>query len=236
MMPSMSQKRTHEIACPFCGHEQEVELWDSIDVDEEPELRNALLFNRVNNVECSKCSKSFRVDKPLVYRDREQDIFIHYDPLLGSRTLADVEATFNAAMEEMNRLLPQDVPVPETGLAVEWGELVERIFLLEEGLNARLVEHIKYMLYQQNPESLPADTKNLLFNSKDSTDEQLNFVVQDRKTRKLEAALNFSRADYEALVNVFDTEDQLALLQEQFPGPYLSGRLKYLQDMAESGE
>ena len=98
------------------------------------------------------------------------------------------------------------------------------------------MEHIKYMLFQQNPGPLPADSKNLLFNSKDSTDEQLNFVVQDRKTRKLEAALNFSREDYEALVNVFDTEDQLALLQEQFPGPYLSGRLKFLQDMAESGE
>lgn len=232
----MSQHRTHEIACPFCGREQTVKLWDSIDVDSEPELREALLFNRVNNVECGGCQKHFRIDKPLVYRDREQDIFIHYDPLVGSRTLADVEAAFNAAMEEMNHLLPKDVPIPETGLVVEWGELVERIFLLEEGLDARLVEHIKYMLYQQNPEALPAETKNLLFNSKDSTDEQLNFVVQDRATRKLEAALNFSREDYEALVNVFDTGEHLALLQEQFPGPYLSGRLRYLQDMAEQVE
>jgi len=232
----MSQKRTHEIACPSCGHEQQIELWDSIDVDGEPELRDSLLFNRINNVECEKCGKHFRVDKPLVYRDREQDLFIHYDPLVGSRTLPEVEATFTAAMEEMNRLLPKDVPIPETGLVVEWGELVERIFLLEEGLDARLVEHIKYMLFQQNQESLPAETKNLLFNSKDSTDEQLNFVVQDRKTRKLEAALNFSRADYEALLNVFDTPDQLALLEEQFPGPYLSGRLRYLQDRTESGE
>ena len=233
MMSPMSQKRTHEIACPFCGHEQKVELWDSIDVDGEPELRDALLFNRVNNVECEKCGKHFRIEKPLVYRDREQDIFIHYDPLVGSRTLADVEATFKEAMEEMLRLLPKDIPVPETGLVVEWGELVERIFMMEEGLDPRLVEHIKYMLFQQNPEQLSADQKNLLFNAKDSTDDQLCFVVQDRKTRKLEAALNFSRADYEALVNVFDTDDQLALLEEQFPGPYLSSRLRYLQDMAE---
>ena len=38
----MSQKRTHEIACPFCGREQNVELWDSINVDSEPELRARL--------------------------------------------------------------------------------------------------------------------------------------------------------------------------------------------------
>lgn len=229
----MPQKRKHEIACPFCGREQEVELWDAIDVDEQPELREALLRNRVNRVECAGCRKSFRIDKPLVYQDRGQDIFIHFDPLTGGRTLAEVEQAFRAAMAELNRLLPKDVPPPETHLVVEWSELIERIFLLEEGLDARLVEHIKYMMYQQNADRLPAEQKGLLFDAQDSTDEQLCFVVQDRATRKLEAALNFSRADYEALVNAFDSEDQLALLEEQFPGPYLNGRGRYLQDQAE---
>ncbi|NCA82493.1 MAG: hypothetical protein EOM72_07060 [Opitutae bacterium] len=229
----MSQKRTHEIACPFCGREQEVALWDSINVDSEPELREALLLNRVNRVECAGCGKGFRIDKPLVYRDREQDIFVHFDPLTGGRALADVEKSFREAMAELNRLLPKDVPPPEAHLVVEWSELIERVFLLEEGLDARLVEHIKYMLFQQNEGKIPASQKGLLFDAQDSTDEQLCFVVQDRSTKKLEAALNFARADYEALVNVFDSEDQLALLEEQFPGPYLNGRLRYLQDLAE---
>lgn len=229
----MSQKRTHEIACPLCGREQEVDLWDSIAVDEEPELRAALLANRVNRVECAGCKKSFRIDKPLVYHDREQGLFVHFDPLVGGRTLEDAEQAFRAAMDELNRLLPKDVPAPEPNLVVEWSELVERIFLLEEGLDARLVEHVKYMLFQQNPEKLPAEKKNLLFDAQDSTGEQLCFVVQDRATKKLESVLNFSRTDYEALLNVFDSGDQLALLMEQFPGPYLNGRLRYLQDMAE---
>ena len=229
----MSQKRTHEIACPLCGREQEVELWDSINVDSEPELREALLLNRVNRVECAGCNKGFRIEKPLVYQDREQDIFIHLDPLMGGRTLVDIEKNFREAMEEMNRLLPKDVTPPEAHLVVEWAELIERIFLLEEGLDARLVEHIKYMMFQQNEEKLPAAQKGLLFDAQDSTEEQLCFVVQDRTTRKLEAVLNFARSDYEALVNVFDSDDQLALLEEQFPGPYLNGRLRYLQDLAE---
>ena len=229
----MSQKKLHEIACPFCGREQSVELWDGLNLDEEPELREALLTNRINRVDCAGCQKSFRVDKPLVYQDREQDIFIHYDPLIGGRTLAEVEEGFRGAVEELNRLLPPDVPVPEVHLVVDWSELVERIFLLEEGLDARLVEHVKYMMYQQNPGKIPADKKNLLFDAQDSTEEQLCFVVQDRATKKLEAVLNFARADYEALVNVFDSGEQLALLEEQFPGPYLSGRLRYLRDEAE---
>ena len=229
----MSQKRTHEIACPFCGREQNVELWDSINVDSEPELREALLLNRVNRVECAGCGKGFRIDKPLVYRDREQEIFVHFDPLTGGRTLADAEKAFGEAMAELNRLLPKDVPPPEAHLVVEWSELIERVFLLEEGLDARLVEHIKYMMFQQNEDRISAEKKGLLFDAQDSTDDQLCFVVQDRTTKKLEAVLNFARADYEALVNVFDSEDQLALLEEQFPGPYLNGRLRYLQDQAE---
>ena len=230
----MSQKRKHEIACPLCGQEQRVELWDSINVDSDPELREALLLGRINRVECAGCRKSFRIDKPLIYRDREQDIFIHFDPLVGGRTLPDVEKSFREAMGELNRLLPKDVPAPEAHLVVEWSELVERVFLLEEGLDARLVEHVKYMMFQQNADKLPAATKGLLFDAQDSTDDQLCFVVQDRATRKLEAVLNFARADYEALLNVFDSDDQLALLEEQFPGPYLNGRLRYLQDLAES--
>lgn len=231
---SMSQKRKHEIACPFCGREQLVELWDSINVDSEPELREALLFNRINRVECAGCGKGFRIDKPLVYQDRAQDIFVHFDPLTGGRTLADAEKSFRAALAELDQLLPKDVPSPEAHLVVEWSELIERIFLLEEGLDARLVEHIKYMMFQQNADKLSAGKKGLLFDAQDSTDDQLCFVVQDRATKKLEAVLNFARADYEALVNVFDSGDQLALLEEQFPGPYLNGRLRYLQDMAES--
>jgi hypothetical protein len=229
----MSQKRTHEIACPRCGQEQAVDLWDSLVVDEDPDLREALLAGRINRVACAGCRQSFRIDKPLVYHDREQEIFISFDPLVGGRTLAEAEQAFGDALQELNRLLPPDVPPPEAHLVVDWSELVERVFLLEEGLDARLVEHIKYLMFQQNPGKIPAEKKNLLFDAQDSTGEQLCFVVQDRATKKLEAVLNFARADYEALVNVFDSGEQLALLEEQFPGPYLSGRLRFLRDEAE---
>ena len=210
-----------------------MELWDAIDAGQDPELREALLAGRINRVECAGCQKGFRVEMPLVYHDREQDIFIHYEPLAGGRTLAEAEKGFQAVLKELTGLLPADLSPLEVHLVVEWGELIERIFLLEEGLDARLVEHIKYMMFQQNPGKLPAEKKNLLFDAQDSTDEQLCFVVQDRTTKKLEAVLNFARADYEALVNVFDSGDQLALLEEQFPGPYFSGRLRFLRDQAE---
>ena len=229
----MSTSQPHDIACPFCRHEQTVELWDAIHVDSEPELRQALLYNRINRIECAHCQKSFRIDKPLVYQDKASNLLIYLDPPVSGRSLADAEAAFQEAMDEMANLLPADIAPIETHLVVDWSELIERVFLTEEGLDARLIEHVKYMMHQQNPDRLPADRKRLLFNAQDSTDEQLCFVVQDLESKKFEAVLNFARADYEALVNVFDSGDQLALLTEQFPGPYLNGRVQYLRDQNE---
>ena len=231
---STSITRTHTIACPYCGHEQAVELYDSIRADQDPAARAALLQGRVNRVTCAACGKTFRIDKPLVYQDREAGLFLQYDPLVNGRTLAEAETALAAAQKQLAALLPDGLRPPEMFLVVEWPELIERIFTDEEGLDARLVEHIKYIMYQQNPAKLPALSKTLLFDAQDSTDEQLCFVVQDRATRKLEAVLNFARKDYEALINIFDSGPQLALLHDEFPGPYLNARLKFLADQADA--
>ena len=226
----MSQKSHHDIACPGCGAELCVELYDSVLVDEEPGLRTDLLTGKLNRVTCGKCGKSFRVDQPLVYHDREQEIFIHYHPLVGGATMETAVDAFNRAMAELRRLVPAGMRLPETHLVLEWSELAERIFVLEEGLEPRVVEHIKYMMFQQNPGKLDASAKGLLFDAQDSTDEQLCFVVQDRASRRLEAMLHFARKDYEALLNVFGSGQGLKLLMDQFPGPVVNGRLKFLQD------
>ncbi|MBQ9344395.1 MAG: CpXC domain-containing protein [Kiritimatiellae bacterium] len=232
----MSIKRTHQISCPYCGREQAVELYDVIRAEEDPETRVALLKGQVNRVTCGACGRSFRIDKPLLYQDRDAGLFLQYDPLVNGRSLPEAEATLAAAQKQLASLLPEGIRTPEMFLVVEWPELIERIFTEEEGLDARLVEHVKYIMYQQNPQKIPARTKTLLFDAQDSTDDQLCFVVQDRASRKLEAVLNFSRADYEALVNIFDSGAQLQLLHDEFPGPYLNARLKFIADQADDAE
>jgi hypothetical protein len=228
-MGGMSKSSRHAIACPFCHAERDVELWDVLNIDHNPELRAEILQNRLNRVDCPSCGKAFRVDKPLFYRDPEQEIFIHYDPPTAERPLEAVFHDFEEAKKQLQSLLPADVPAPELHLVLNWNELVERIFLLEEGLDEKIVEHIKYMIYKANPDRIAADAKNLLFDAEDSTDDQLRFIVQDRATRKLEAQLDFARADYEALFNLY-SDDHADLLDQWFPGPYVNGRIRFLAD------
>lgn len=229
----MATKKVYELRCPHCGAETEAELWEAVDGGDAAE-RRALLNGEVNKVTCPACGKWFRVDKAVVYKDAESGIFVQYDPVTGGRTLEEVEALFGKAREALERSLGEEAP--DIHLTVEWPELIERIYLLEEGLDARLVEHIKYVLYSRNPGKLDAEKKSLLFDAEDSTDEALCFVVQDRASKRLEAVLNFARSDYEALENAFAGDGGALLLEEEFPGGYWSGRLKYLADRAEGTE
>lgn len=208
-------------------------MWDVLDIDREPELHERLLKGEINRVTCASCAGSFAVSKPLVYRHLEQELMVFLDPVNNGRTLDEVVADFSRTVGNLDQLMPTDVPLPEIHLVIEPGELVERIFLREQQMDARLVEHIKYLMYRRNPEKLPAGQMNLLFNPLDSTPEQLCFMAQNRATGRIEAALHFQRSDYDALAEAFAAEAGPSLLEEQFPGPYFSGRLLVLQDLAE---
>jgi len=225
----MSQQRQYTILCPKCAHEQTVELYESINVQASPELKERLLHNRLNLVECGGCQASFRVDKPLLYSDPALRLMIYLIPLKGA-TVEEGCAQFGECIKRVNEILPQDIPVPSIHLVFSQVELVERIFLVESGLNERVVEYIKYLIYSKNAGKLEPEDKILLFNAEDSTPEKLCFVVQDAKTRRLESVLHFSREVYQDLLDMFDSDEHTPNLLELFPGPYINARLVLLKE------
>jgi hypothetical protein len=241
-----TRQSVYPIACPKCGREFDATLHDVVDVGDTPELRGELLARRLNRVSCpaKECAASFAVDKPLFYRDGARGIFIQYDPLSARRGFEAVSADFAKAVEKLSSLLPEDVASPTLHLATNPSELMERIFVLESGLDPRIVEQIKYMMYKANPEDLPAREKLLLFDppagaaeapAPDAVEEapvaDLRFIVQDVKTGALERVLGFARENYDALAAVY-AGDMAEVLEEWFPGPYVNGRLRYLRDEA----
>lgn len=225
----MSQKKTYSISCPKCHQELQVELYEAVNTGLDPILRDGVLRNQLNQVVCEQCEASFRVDKPLLYNDPSRRIMIYLVPL-RQKSIAAGQEEFAQCLRQMSGLLPQDLEVPDVHLVFSQVELVERIFLLEAGLDERVVEYVKYLIYSRNLGKLNPAQKILLFNAEDSTAEQLCFVVQDAQTRHLEALLHFERKAYTALCELFDTDEHTANLLEMFPGPYVSARALYLHD------
>lgn len=227
----MSIKKTYPIHCPKCEAELEAELYDAINVTESPALRDALMANTLNAVECVHCDFMFRVDKRLLYNDPDRGMMIFWFPGNEAEYRANKEE-FIASLSALNTALPDEFDPPVVHLVFTRSELVERIFLLEAELNERIIEYIKYMMYSRNLEKLDPKQKAILFNAEDSNDEALCFVVQDLQTMQLESMLQFDRSAYEGLMEMFDDDEQTTQLMDLFPGPYISARELLLQNEA----
>jgi hypothetical protein len=225
----MSEKKPYTIKCPKCGEQNEVQLFESINVRQEPELRDQLMANKINEVACSACAFSFRVDKPLLYIDQDHALMIYLIPA-SEQQYETGEDQFNEFLRNMLGLLPVDFRAPEVQLVFSRIELIERIFLTEAGLNPRIIEYIKHKIYAQNGAKIPPEAKAILFNAQDSNEENLCFVVQDITTRKFEAVLHYQRETYDALDEMFADGEKSADLMELFPGPYISARRLFLED------
>ena len=231
----MSNQRTYPIQCPRCKVSMEVALHESINVLEQPELKQQLLANQLNVVTCTGCQFQFRVDKNLLYNDPERRLLVYWIPASEAQ-VEQAEDQFSDLIQNLTSVMPDDLQAPEVHLVFNRTELVERIFLLEAGLDVRTVEYIKYSIYTRNTGKLDPAQKILLFNAQDSTPEHLCFVVQDAATRKFEAALQYERSVYDALQEAFSTGEKATDLLELFPGPHLNARALLMRERADEGE
>ena len=231
----MSQQKTYPIRCPKCQHEQDLDLYESINVKTNPELKQQLMTAQLNTVTCEQCNASFRIDKPLLYHDPARKLMVYWIPTKDN-DIAAGQKQFTECLSRLNTLLPEGLDAPEVHLVFSRTELVERIFLLEAGLNERIIEYIKHMIYSKNTVKLDPARKALLFDAEDSTLDMLCFVIQDAATKQLESLLQYSRGAYDALCEVFDNDEQTAILFEMFPGPYISARACLLREAAAEAE
>ena len=216
------------ITCPTCGVMQDVELYESINVQTHPELKQLLLENRLNRINCTDCDANFRIDLPLLYSDPKHQVMIHWVPETETIKSDKIIEDFDHSIEQMNKVLPEDVTPPKVRLVLTRVELVELIFILEANMSQRVIEYIKYSIYTRNLEKVPFKTKQLLLNVQDSTEEELCFVVQDVKTKELSTILRYSRSAYRSMVELYKEtpEDFVGM----FPGPYISARQLLLDE------
>lgn len=223
----MSAQKTYPIRCPRCRQEQKVELYDSINVSQQPELKTALFENRLNRIQCESCGASFRIDKPLLYHDPDRNILIHWMPDT-SVAREEILDEFDKSMEELRTALPEDIEPPRVRLVFTRAELVELIFIIEAGMEERVVEFIKYTIHTRNMKRVPPAEKQLLLNVQDSTTDELLFAVQNTETFELEEVLRYPRQAYNQIRDVYRLDP--VELNDLLPGPYISARNTLMEE------
>lgn len=224
----ISISRTLNISCPVCGVQQDARFYDAINVGTDPQLKEALMHNQLNRVECMDCDAGFRVDMPLLYNDPENSILIHWVPESNKLTREEILGDFDESMEQMNRMVPEDIALPTVRLVFTRVELVELIFMIEADLNQRVVEYVKYSIYTRNMEKIDPEQFRLLLNVQDSTEDELCFVMQDVQEQTLGQILRYGRAAYQSMSELYDESPEEFI--EMFPGPCISARHLLLED------
>lgn len=197
----------------------------------DPHLKDALMKNILNRVECPDCGTSFRVDMPLLYNDPKHNLLVHWMPESETLTREAILEEFDQTLDEVNEIMPADVAAPQVRLVLTRVELAELIFMIEAEFNPRVIEYVKYSIYSRNPEKIDPRRFRLLLNVEESNAEDLSFVLQDVQSQELSSTLNYGRPAYDSMCELYkETPDEFI---DMFPGPCISARNLLLDEAAE---
>lgn len=76
----MSSFRNISISCPNCKADGEYRVWDSINVDLNPELKPKVMDGSVFEWTCQNCNKKYSVPYSFLYHDMTHNFMVQFDP------------------------------------------------------------------------------------------------------------------------------------------------------------
>lgn len=122
---------TTRVKCPACGTEQEAQLVQTIDTQQNLDDKTKLLAGELNVLAC-KCGKRTQLAANILYK--QDDYYCQVVPG-GEQAMAEAAAAFAASgVSGRRRLVPS------------LNALVEKVKLLDAGLDDRAVEMAKVLL------------------------------------------------------------------------------------------
>lgn len=130
---SMTIARYETIICPKCGHAQSTQIWNTVNVTVDPELKQLALNDGLNVFECDSCGWREALDRDLLYHDSDRRVMIwlmHTDesvPPLGP----EISGLTGESGDSHLRLVRSR------------RQLLEKIRTFENGLDDRILEVVK---------------------------------------------------------------------------------------------
>lgn len=128
----MTASKSIKYICPYCKKEYAIDIYDSVNVKEDRDLRDRCVSGEIFQHSCTNCHKEYLVQNNLLYTDPEHKfvIWVSKDPIEG----VDVSG-FAKTLDKAGYTLRRCATVKE---------FVEKIQMLEDGANDIAVELAKY--------------------------------------------------------------------------------------------
>ncbi len=97
-----------QIACPSCRQPITIQVRQIIDVNEEPQLKQELLSNRLNAFTCPVCKYSGALATPFLYHDADKELALLFIPMNLSVKEADQQRMIGRLTQAVLTSLPPE--------------------------------------------------------------------------------------------------------------------------------
>ncbi|NLC83481.1 MAG: hypothetical protein GX749_00180 [Ruminococcaceae bacterium] len=151
MIPSRFHRSL--IQCPKCLNDIDAVIWDVIDADSDPDLKERLLLKKIQQQVCLNCGNDFVLAEPLLYCDPQHKLLIAYIPeaVLGNNPTGSAETA-----DPLTVLDPALLPDWHCRRFSDYNKLIETIHVYDHFCDDRLMEIVKVAIQTQGCLEPPA--------------------------------------------------------------------------------
>ncbi len=155
-----------DLQCPVCLNEQPCTIWEVIEAETDPDLKDKLLKKELVSQVCSNCGHLWIPAIPLLYRDASHKLLVYCHTGLSETDVQLALDKLPGVDGWMMRLVP------------EYNTLNEKIHIVDHNCDDRLIELIKQAVRRQGEDQNDAKIDQVYFLT--ANDEAFRFLALDQ--------------------------------------------------------
>lgn len=148
--------------CPKCQNEASVVIWDRVNIEEDPDLKDRLLRKQLLTYDCENCGEMLTLSEPLLYMEPAAGLMVYLTPQLAEWQTSEsgqdtapgdepAEAAGLAGVPEtwlaqLNQTLGEMPGVRNLRLVGSVNELIEKVHLSDHHVDDRVMAILKVAL------------------------------------------------------------------------------------------
>lgn len=173
----MSKSLQIEVTCPKCNTKHPFMMWESINTMLDPEMKQAVRDKSAFLFECPECGTKTNTDYPTLYHQMEDRIMIHY-----VQTDEDEDSIKNMLKGDGENSMFKDMLDADYLIRIvrSQNEFLEKLHILDAGLDDRVIEVIKTIVWASFNEAHPEYDDIKLLYCRDNDEDSL-VILADGK-------------------------------------------------------
>lgn len=171
----MSRNTIRRVTCPKCGAEKEVAIWESVNTSVDPSLKQMVLERRLTEFVCPSCGYTTPVIYGFLYHQPEDKVMISF--VTSDDQVQGVINSFTTPPFNM-------FPGYKKRVVRSYEELTEKIRIFDSGLDDRVIEIEKLLLFPKIKAALP-DAVGVYFSKKNDNSISFDVLSSDGLVRSV---------------------------------------------------